>query len=96
MVPFLDNMNHPSKTALAAMGAAGRRWTAAGLRDACLSRSIDERGAVTLYAPAALETFEGDELFGWYGNAGYGAPTREEGEASLRAFVTSYGFNPWE
>ena len=44
----------------------------------------------------ALETFEGDELFGWYGNAGYGAPTREEGEASLRAFVTSYGFNPWE
>ena len=96
MVPFLDNMNHPSKTALAAMGAAGRRWTAAGLRDACLSRSIDERGAVTLYAPAALETFEGDELFGWYGNAGYGAPTREEGEESLRAFVTSYGFSPWD
>ena len=96
MVPFADNLNHPSQTALAALGPAGRRWTAAGLRDACISRSIDDHGAVTVYAPAALEIFEGDELFTWYGNAGYGAPTREEGEEGLRAFVTSYGFSPWD
>ena len=38
---------------------------------------------------------EGDELFNWYGNAGYDADTPAEWEAAHMRFVTSYGFSPW-
>ena len=49
-----------------------------------------------LLAPAKLRVPEGEELFAWYSNAGWGSQTREEWDAAAAAFYTQYGFSPWE
>ena len=81
-----------------------------GARDGCIEWAVDwaaddASGADARGGAAALASVrvraprvavaEGDELFNWYGNAGYDADTPAEWEAAHMRFVTSYGFSPW-
>jgi hypothetical protein len=51
---------------------------------------------VTLLAPTTdLGVKAGDEIWMWYGNAGYGSKTPEEWDAGEAEFRFSYGFTPW-
>jgi hypothetical protein len=51
---------------------------------------------ITVHAPVALDVCAGDELWQWYGNAGWGSRTREAWDYGEAKFLAQYGFLPWE
>lgn len=107
LVPALDWLNHPSRSALA-HGATTAAIAAAfaekeAIVDACARHWLrvgDEADGsgdeVWLIAPSRLAVPEGAELFAWYGNAGWGAKSATEWDAGEAAFYAQYGFSPWE
>lgn len=108
MVPFFDCLNHPSESALRASGEAGARFRKHGILDACVRwrarpaapekpDSAPDSGEVlvSVHAPNALPVCAGDQLWQWYGNAGWGHRSPDAWLAEERLFVAQYGFNPW-
>lgn len=103
MVPVLDNLNHPSRSALEAIGEAGERFRRTDVLGACVRWRMDEKEHsepwVSACAPTELRVEAGDELWQWYGNAGWAPGAAHDpqawraGEAKFRA---QYGFSPWE
>ena len=103
MIPFGDMFNHPSVSALKSSGEAGERFSQRSISATCIdvktifSPGDADGGNVSLLAPTTdLLVKEGDEVWMWYGNAGYGSQTRGEWDAKEAEFRFSYGFSPWD
>jgi len=52
--------------------------------------------AVVVHAPVRLVAKTGDELWQWYGNAGWGEDNKEDWDEAEGKFLAQYGFLPWE
>jgi hypothetical protein len=55
-----------------------------------------ENGCVLMRSPPGMAVEAGDELWTWYGDAGWGAETTENWEKKEDKFVAQYGFSPWK
>ena len=62
------------------------------------TQAAGEGGVIVARAPTRVAPVvePGDELWTWYGNAGYMSETPEEWAAAELEFRCSYGFSPWE
>ena len=98
LIPFMDIFNHPSFSALAAALDDGANFKRHTISDGCVEfdyRVTTSSVEVVITAPRALRATAGEELYNWYGNAGFGAPTSEERAEAAADFEATYGFNPW-
>lgn len=89
LVPFAEFVNHPS---YAVMTPA---FAAVPVSGAVVGTTWDE-DQVCLRAPRELGVEEGDELFGWYGNAGAGTKDPVLYHARRTEFLFQYGFDPFD
>ena len=107
LVPALDWLNHPSRSALAhgettahtaafaekeaIVDACARHWLHVGTDD-----DDDDDDEVWIIAPPKLRVPEGAELFLWYGDAGWGTKSKQEWDEGEATFYAQYGFSPWQ
>lgn len=112
LLPFVDLLNHPSVYAVGASGDAGARFAAHSVHDATVTWALElgeagaagaaaeddgvGSGAITMRSPPGMAVEAGDELWTWYGNAGWGAETPEAWDKQQEVFIAQYGFSPWE
>jgi hypothetical protein len=51
--------------------------------------------AVSIRSPSELELEKGEQIYNWYGNAGWGSSSPEAWKKADRKFLHQYGFDPW-
>ena len=87
--PFADLFNHPSAAAV-----RGSAFADVGVSGAAVRSSLED-GRLCLRAPSELAVAAGDEIFNWYGNAGFGAESPDAWKEAELRFTYQYGFSPW-
>ena len=88
-VPFGDLFNHPSA---ASMRSSPRLLD---LPAGALSiRAVRDGEDLAILAPR-VGWRDGEELYFWYGNAGFGEEDPAEYHRREAAFAYQYGFSPW-
>lgn len=63
---------------------------------ACSARSVPDGVTMVVQAPWGMEVDAGEELWLWYGDAGFGEKSPEAFHRAATEFRTTYGFSPWE
>jgi len=91
LMPAGDLFNHPSAALV-----VGTAFAECNMRGACV-QSVKAPGAdaISIRAPVELDLFPGDQIYNYYGAAGFGADSPEDWRKSERAFLHQYGFVPW-
>lgn len=90
LVPLYDLVNHPSVSLVKTLRRFGELPVSGSV-----SGATDDGRCVCVRAPHLLELADGDQLLGWYGNAGWGIKDPVESALKERQFELQYGFSPW-
>lgn len=90
LVPFYDLINHPSVSLVKTLSRFGDVPVSGSV-----SGATEDGKNLCVRAPILLELKPGDQLLGWYGNAGWGIKDPEESRRKERQFELQYGFSPW-
>lgn len=106
LAPAADLFNHPSPSTISQAFAentiAGACVQNAKFTKVDVSHPDDSPADthepatwLAIKSPRDLDLQEGEQIFNWYANAGWGAQNPHDWAAGERKFLYQYGFIPW-